>query len=65
MKMRAVYVILSVFGILGALAAITQFVVAICSLEFGRVVFYFVVTALLTELAVLSIQKLRKDNKAE
>ena len=61
MKMRWVYLILSVFGIVAALFAAVQFVMAICHMELGRVFFYFLFAALSAELAVLSILKVVKQ----
>lgn len=61
MKMRWLYVALSAFGILAAVISVLQFIMAICSMELGRVIFYFVIAALSVELAVLSIHKLTRD----
>lgn len=61
MKMRWVYLILSVFGIVVALFAVVQFVMAICHMELGRVAFYLLIAALCAELAVLSILKVIKQ----
>ena len=60
MKKRVLYWIFVILGILGALVSLTQFIMAICYLELGRVLVYLVVTVLFTELAVLSFLKLRK-----
>lgn len=58
MKIRWLYMIPMVFGAIAALVAIIQFVIAICFMELGRMLFYIVIAYLFTWLAVWSIQKM-------
>lgn len=62
---RAIFVVLSVIGVLGALLLSSQFIIAIVFGELGRVLLYFILTVLCAEFAIMAIIKLAKDRKKE
>lgn len=57
---KILYVLLSVIGILGSLLSIWQFVASLIFMEFGRVLFYFILAALCVELLFFSVMRITK-----
>lgn len=57
---KTLYIILAAIGILGLFLSLWQFVVSFVFMEFGRVLFYFILAALCIELSVYSVIKIVK-----
>ena len=56
---KVLFIILGLLGLAGAVFGIVMTVMAFRFMEYGRVIFYLVITIVCIELAVLSFMKLK------